>query len=230
MKENEKRRKLEFRERFENFVEKYYNLLEKEGRAHLFGWYNTEKSKMDVQNYLLTIHVFCWNHMYRKIFGEEDEDYLKKPLEYLLDSLEFDENEEITVPFLPNLLEEKLREGEYESEFIDPMDRIHRIFVSNTEKIVKHTNKRLEKIFEKIDPPWGAVITKEQAERIIERKAERLIHALIVQPAEKHGWDHPEFGVEGGKEAFEKDLPMLRQSFRKFVKEVVNKVYKIKES
>ncbi len=204
----------EFRQKFEKFIEEHYNLNEKDGKAYLFEWYDTQKGKGEIINYLLSIHTFCWNHIYRRIFGEEDEDYLKEPLEYLLDSLELDENKKITVPFLPNLLEKKLKEGEYELELISPMDRIHRILVSNTEKIVNHIDKRLEEMFQEIDPPWGAVITKEQAEKIIEKKAERLIR-ILTDP-------------EKDKEAFEKDLPKLREAFRKLVEEIyVKEVYKI---
>jgi len=218
----------EFEDKFEEFITQNYELKERDGKFYLFSVYDTEKTKNEVFNYLLTIHTLCWKHIYEKIFGEEDKAYLEKPLEFLLDSLEFDTDEKITVPFLPELLKKKLSEKEYEIPSIDPMDRIHRIFVSNTEEIIGHIDKRLKEIFLDKGLPLGRVITKEQAERMVKGIVNEFIDDVIVKTCEKYGWDHPKYGVEGGREGFVETLPELKKFLGEVFEKIVKKYYKIK--
>jgi len=207
----------------EKFIVEAYGIEEKDGKIYLFGWYDTKKERKKIVNYLTGFHIFCWNHIYERIFGKDDRDYLERPLDYLMDSLEFDKNEKITVPFLPNLLREEIEK--YNILFIDPLDKVQRILVRNTQRIISHIDRKLQEIFSKIDPPWGAVITRKDAERIVERRIENCYDALI-KLFEKL-WDHPDLGPVEGKEAFE-DYRQFAKEHREIVWRIVEKQYKIK--
>lgn len=207
------------------YITNSYRLKEKDERAYLFEKYNTNKNFKEITNYLMNIHFLCWRHMFYQIFMNE-EAVTKRPIEFLKDSLEFDKSKEITIPYLPNLLENELENSKF-SSLTQPWDVIHRIFIINTDNIITELNKRVRDTFYEEDPPWGAVITREQAEAIVERKLKSLYGGLKASYEGK--WEHPEYKPTGGKKVYE-DYEKWAKKYREYTWEWVKKVYEIVNS
>jgi len=208
---------------FKRFIVENYGIKEKDDKTYLFGWYNTSKGKEEVVRYLQYFHILCWKHIYKKFYGDEDEDYLKKPLEFLLDFLEYDREEKITVPFLPNFLEEKLKEKEYDIPYVDPIDRIHRILVDNTDRVINHLNKRVQDLWS-TNPPAGVEVTEEQFEKIIEYKLKKLFEDF----KNLYGRLEPPLGPAGGKHVFDdKNYEKWAKKQRKHIREVLREQLKV---
>lgn len=131
------------REQFEKLITDSYEMEEKQSErktertAHLFGYLDTNKPSTDMVIYLMNLNILCWNVISKNRFGNESS-RLDNSVEYIETMLSIEKSEKPTLTICPLLLRRGLRDNTLFPRIIDSWDKVHRIFVANSENISEY--------------------------------------------------------------------------------------------
>jgi hypothetical protein len=115
-----------------------------ENTAYLFDSFDTRLCKSDIMNYLINVHILCWNFIFEIAFDGRISQF-DNPIEFVENMLLAEKTDSLTIAVCPAILKEGIERGISEfPKLFDPWGEVNRIFIEKTNDILANIKDKYE--------------------------------------------------------------------------------------